>query len=96
MRNEGGVQPARSRKIKGVFYELHSVVKGFKAMMAFRQQYYNDSVLSSWNTTTQNATEKEINAWPELAAYRGSDSNARYDRYVNPVILIWVKSNKYK
>ncbi|UOF78061.1 hypothetical protein [Caudoviricetes sp.] len=88
LRTEGGVQPIRSRKINGRFYELHSVHRGYGELMKLRQE-------KDWplGTITKTATSSEVDRWPELTAFR---NQSPVDRILQPPVCVWKISDKYK
>lgn len=91
MRAVSGVQPIRSRKHQGVFYELVAVVKGYGEMLKLRQEhpeYFTGTYMSKV------PSKKEVASWPELAQFR--EHVHSYEWYTHPAVCLWVKSDKYK
>lgn len=87
-RTDASKSPVRSRKIQGAFYEFHSVYRGYADICRLR---YDGTFPKDGMTLVAN--ERQIEAWPELAAYRGISI---IDRIIKPVVCIWVRSDKYK
>lgn len=87
LRTADGIQPTRSKKIQGVFYELHSVHHGYGEICKLLEkgELPNNSIRSVPST-------KEINKWPELTVFRGM---SQIDRIMKPPVCIWIRSEKY-
>lgn len=88
LRSEGGIQPVRSKKIQGIFYELHSVHRGYGEILKLleRRELPGNFVRST-------ATRAEVAKWPELTMFRAQSD---VDRTMNPPICVWSPSAKYK
>ena len=90
MRGEGGVQPVRSRKFQGEFFELSFVCHGFKELMKLREEHPELFTGSYLRTQPSKA---EVMKWPELASFR---NQSVVERMMNPPICMWTRSTKYK
>lgn len=77
--------------MEGRFYELHSVHHGYAEINNMRMAKPTSTYPPGGITKT--ATEKEIQAWPELTAFRNLP---KYERYIKPVVCVWVPTNKYQ
>lgn len=89
LRTALGVQPVRSRKISGRFYELTAVCNGYGEVLDYRRDHPE---IFNGKTVTKNATALEISKWPELTSFRGKTA---VDRCIKPVVCIWTLSTKY-